>query len=152
MAIRFAQAGADVVVAARTLSELEQTAAQVRPTGRKCVVAQTDVTRSDQVNAMAQAALRELGRDRYPGQQRRRLHQGYGQAAARTDRCGLARRHGYQPDQPVLCCRAVLPQMVKQERGKIINIASGWGLRGGKRVFTYAAPRARCSSSPARWR
>jgi len=32
----------------------------------------------------------------------------------------------------------VLPQMVKQERGKIINIASGWGLRGGKRVFTYA--------------
>ena len=50
------------------------------------------------------------------------------------------------------CCRAVLTQMVKQQRGKIINIASGWGLRGGKRVSPMLAPRAPCSSSPARWR
>src|SRR5260370_646128 len=35
-------------------------------------------------------------------------------------------------------CRAVIPQMVKQNRGKIINIASGYGLRGGKHNFMYA--------------
>jgi len=36
------------------------------------------------------------------------------------------------------CCRAVITQMLKQQSGKIINIASGWGLRGGKNVFAYA--------------
>jgi NAD(P)-dependent dehydrogenase (short-subunit alcohol dehydrogenase family) len=35
-------------------------------------------------------------------------------------------------------CRAVAPQMVKQKRGKIINIASGYALRGGKHNFMYA--------------
>ncbi len=35
-------------------------------------------------------------------------------------------------------CRAVIGQMVKQNRGKIINIASGYGLRGGKHNFMYA--------------
>ncbi len=138
MAIRFAQAGADVLVAARTLSELEQTAAQVRPTGRKCLVAQTDVTHSDQVNAMAQKAIQKLGRidilvnnaGGYTKDMGKPLHE-------LTDedwRDGMDTNLTSQ----FYCCRAVLPQMVKQERGKIINISSGWGLRGGKRVFTYA--------------
>ncbi len=35
-------------------------------------------------------------------------------------------------------CRAVVAQMVKQNRGKIINIASGYGLRGGKHNYMYA--------------
>ena len=35
-------------------------------------------------------------------------------------------------------CRAVIPQMVKQKRGKIINVASGYGLRGGKHNYMYA--------------
>ena len=35
-------------------------------------------------------------------------------------------------------CRAVIPQMVKQNRGKIINVASGYGLRGGKHNYMYA--------------
>ena len=35
-------------------------------------------------------------------------------------------------------CRAVIPQMVKQGRGKIINVASGYGLRGGKHNYMYA--------------
>jgi NAD(P)-dependent dehydrogenase (short-subunit alcohol dehydrogenase family) len=32
----------------------------------------------------------------------------------------------------------VIAQMVKQGRGKIINIASGYGLRGGKHNYMYA--------------
>jgi len=138
MAVRFAQAGADVVVAARTLSELKQTAAQVQPTGRKCLIAQTDVTRSDQVNAMAQAAIKEFGRIDILINNAGGYHKGMGKRLEElTDdewREGIDTNLTGQ----FYCCRAVITQMLKQQSGKIINIASGWGLRGGKNVFAYA--------------
>src|SRR5439155_8773040 len=62
MSVKFAQAGADIVAASRTEAQLEETAAEVRKTGRKCVIVPTDVTDSQQVNAMAKTAIRELGR------------------------------------------------------------------------------------------
>src|SRR5215469_17482401 len=62
MSVKFADAGADIVAASRTQAQLEETAAEVRKTGRKCVIVPTDVTNSEQVNAMAAAAIRELGR------------------------------------------------------------------------------------------
>src|SRR5580704_10111332 len=62
MAERFANCGADVVAASRTVSQLEETAALVRKLGRKCLVAPTDVTRSDQVNNMVAAAMKEFGK------------------------------------------------------------------------------------------
>ncbi|MGB6555353.1 MAG: SDR family oxidoreductase, partial [Candidatus Binataceae bacterium] len=34
--------------------------------------------------------------------------------------------------------RAVIPAMVKRKRGKIVNLASGYGLRGGKHNYMYA--------------
>ena len=51
MALRFANCGADIVAASRTVAQLEETAAAVRKIGRKCLIAPTDVTRSEQVNA-----------------------------------------------------------------------------------------------------
>ncbi|SRR6266446_1344211 len=39
---------------------------------------------------------------------------------------------------PSSIARAVIQQMVKQNRGKIINVASGYGLRGGKHNYMYA--------------
>ncbi|HXR36605.1 MAG TPA: SDR family NAD(P)-dependent oxidoreductase [Candidatus Binataceae bacterium] len=138
MAVRFAQAGADVVAAARTLAELEQTAELVRATGRKCLIAQTDVTRSDQVNAMAAAAIKELGRIDILINNAGGYHKGMGKPLHElTDdewREGIDTNLTGQ----FYCCRAVVTQMLKQQGGKIINIASGWGLRGGKNVFAYA--------------
>ena len=138
MAVRFATAGADVVIAARTLSELEQTAAKVRATGRKCVIAQTDVTRSEQVNAMAAAAITEFGRIdilvNNAGGYTKDLGKPLDKLTDEDWREGIDTNLTSQ----FYCCRAVIPQMVKQQAGKVINIASGWGLRGGKRVFTYA--------------
>ena len=62
LARALAAAGADVVVAARAVPELEQTAAQVREYGRRALVVQTDVSRSDQVNAMVEQAVATFGR------------------------------------------------------------------------------------------
>jgi short-subunit dehydrogenase len=40
------------------------------------------------------------------------------------------------------CCHAVLPGMIAQRSGVIINLASGMGLRGSARMSTYTAAKA----------
>ena len=62
MSIKFAQSGADIVAASRTKAQLDETAEEVKKTGRKCLIVPTDVTKSEQVNAMAEAAVKEFGR------------------------------------------------------------------------------------------
>src|SRR5579859_840103 len=62
MAVRFANCGADIVAAARTVAQLDETAALVRDLGRKCLTVPTDVGQSDQCNAMVAAAIKEFGR------------------------------------------------------------------------------------------
>lgn len=40
---------------------------------------------------------------------------------------------------PFLCCRRALPSMMERRWGRIINIASVWGLRGASMESAYAA-------------
>jgi 2-dehydro-3-deoxy-D-gluconate 5-dehydrogenase len=138
MAVRFAQAGADVVAAARTLSELEQTAEMVKPTGRRCLIAQTDVTRSDQVNAMAAAAIKEFGRIDILINNAGGYHKGMGKPLHELKDEEWREGIDTNLSSQLYCCRAVITQMLQQQSGKIVNIASGWGVRGGKNVFAYA--------------
>ncbi len=42
----------------------------------------------------------------------------------------------------LLCCRAVVPQMLKQQRGKIINVASRDGLNGSAGYAAYSASKS----------
>ena len=58
----FAEAGADVVCAARTLSEVEDTASEVRRAGRRATAVRCDVTEADQLQSLVDTALREYGR------------------------------------------------------------------------------------------
>jgi NAD(P)-dependent dehydrogenase (short-subunit alcohol dehydrogenase family) len=138
MALKFAEAGADIVAASRTREKLEETAAEVRKLGRKCLVAPTDVTASAQVNAMAEAAVAEFGRIdvlvNNAGGGDEALGKRLEQITDDEWRRGLDTNLSSQ----FYGCRAVIPQMVKQNRGKIINVASGYGLRGGKHNFMYA--------------
>jgi len=61
IALVFAEAGADVAVAARTVKNIEATAEQVRELGRRGVAVECDVSDSQQVDAMVDRATRELG-------------------------------------------------------------------------------------------
>jgi NAD(P)-dependent dehydrogenase (short-subunit alcohol dehydrogenase family) len=61
-ALGFAEAGADVVLAARRTDRLENTAAQVRQRGRQGLCVTTDVSQPEQCEAMVQAAVTEFGR------------------------------------------------------------------------------------------
>jgi NAD(P)-dependent dehydrogenase (short-subunit alcohol dehydrogenase family) len=140
IALAVAEQGADVVVAARTLAELEATAAKIRSLGRRALIVQADVSCRRDVEAMVDAALAEFGRIDI-----------------------LVNNAGVQP--PVgplwendpnewlrtiqinlggvfLCCRTVVPVMIRQGGGKIINL-SGGGAAGPRASFSaYAASKA----------
>jgi 7-alpha-hydroxysteroid dehydrogenase len=62
IALGFAEAGADVVCAARTPADLEETAKGVRERGRRALAVPTDVTKTDQLERLVDATLEEFGR------------------------------------------------------------------------------------------
>jgi 7-alpha-hydroxysteroid dehydrogenase len=62
IAVAFAEAGADVVCAARTRADIEATARSVRERGRRALPVPTDVTRTSDLERLVEAALREFGR------------------------------------------------------------------------------------------
>jgi 2-deoxy-D-gluconate 3-dehydrogenase len=138
MAVRFAQAGADVVAAARTRKQLDETAEAVRATGRKCLVVPTDVTRSEQVNAMAEATVKEFGRIDILVNNAGGGEESLGKRIEQITDAEWRRGIDTNLSSQFYACRAVVPHMVRQNRGKIINVASGYGLRGGKHNYMYA--------------
>lgn len=62
IALAYAEAGADVVCAARTLEDVEKVAAEVRGMGRRALAICCDVTRSDERQALIDTAVAEMGK------------------------------------------------------------------------------------------
>jgi 7-alpha-hydroxysteroid dehydrogenase len=62
IAVGLAEAGADVVVAARTRRDLDETAALVEATGRRALVVETDVMVTEQLDRLVAATLDGFGR------------------------------------------------------------------------------------------
>ena len=62
MALAFAEAGADVVIAARTRSQLEEVAEQIGGTGRRAHIVVADLARPDDTAALAAEAVEAFGR------------------------------------------------------------------------------------------
>ena len=62
IALAFAEAGADVVCAARTAADIEATAAGVRERGRRALAVPTDVLKTPDLERLVAAALAEFGR------------------------------------------------------------------------------------------
>ncbi len=157
IALCLAEAGADVALAARTVEQLEDTAAEVRKLGRKALAVPTDVTQAAQVDALVQRTLDEFGHIDI-------LVNNAGIAPVRP----LVPMLGYQPhpipgawdfSRPTsedefdlvmdtnvrsvfLACRAVGPQLMKQAKGKVITVSSMGGLRGWDYHTLYTASKA----------
>jgi NAD(P)-dependent dehydrogenase (short-subunit alcohol dehydrogenase family) len=62
IAVRGAAAGADVVLAARTASRLEDVAAEIKELGRRALVVPTDITVQADAERLATAAIEEFGK------------------------------------------------------------------------------------------
>jgi 3-oxoacyl-[acyl-carrier protein] reductase len=129
IAVRLAQAGADVVVNHRaTAAEAERVAGQIRELGRRAVVVQADVAEPGDVGRLFGEALAALGQVDI-------LVNNAGLTAApplleisveEWDRVMAVNVRG-----PFLCTRAVLPHMIERRTGAVVTISSGAGLHGG---------------------
>jgi len=142
MALALAEAGADMVAAARTQAQINETADMVRAKGRRCLAISTDVTKATSVNAMVDATIAEFGRIDVLVNNAGGASTGWNQPVeAITDeqwRGGI----DLNITSAFYCCRAVLPHLLRQGGGKIINVTSGVGVRPMKYNYMYATAKA----------
>lgn len=143
MALAFADVGAHLVCVARSLDQLEETAALVRAKGRRALVVSTDVTDVRAVQAMAERTLAEFGRvDVLINNAGGRVATTIGKSLSDLTDDDWHSEIDLNLTSTFFCTRAVLPQMQRQQRGKILNIASGLGLRGRKDTYMYSVAKA----------
>jgi NAD(P)-dependent dehydrogenase (short-subunit alcohol dehydrogenase family) len=139
MAVRLADDGYSVVIAEYDSALASRMADRISDKGRFALAYKTDVADEHSVAAMVQFTLGNLGR---------------------ID--ALVNNAGIYPKSPIvkmskqewdsvlavnlkgafLCCKHVLPTMVAQKAGRIINIASGHAFRGGAGFSHYSASKA----------
>jgi len=137
IALAFAREGAHLVVVSRTLSEVEETAAQIGALGRCALLLQTDVSKRENVENMVKSTLQQFGR-----------------IDVLVNNAGILGPVGPLVENDVdhwmetirvnlvgtfLCCRAVLPVMIKQCKGKIINLSGGGAAYPRPRFSAYSA-------------
>jgi NAD(P)-dependent dehydrogenase (short-subunit alcohol dehydrogenase family) len=130
-----AQAGFDVVVAARHRDQIERQAAELAATGRQAKAVVCDVTSETSVQALAREAA-DLGPVAV-------LVNNAGAAASmpvvRTSLDDWNRLMAVNATGAFLCTRAFLPGMLDRKWGRVVNVASTAGLSGGKYLAAYSA-------------
>ncbi len=134
-AYAFADEGVNVAVTGRTLSELEATAEEVRRRGAEALVCQSDFTDRGQVAGIVPAVLSEFGRIDILVNNAAIIH-------PRIDLVDLPDETWYDVievnlNAAVMLTKAVIPAMVAQGSGSIINISSIGGRSGGRGRSAY---------------
>ena len=136
IALAFAAEGADVVLAARSRPDLEDTAVAAAGHGVRTLVVPTDVRRYDEVEALMGEAVTRRGR-----------------LDIVVNNSGVATVTPFADTTPeewqsILAvnltgvfhgCRAAAPHLIAQRSGKIVNIASVMGAVGLPGYALYAA-------------
>jgi NAD(P)-dependent dehydrogenase (short-subunit alcohol dehydrogenase family) len=139
IALALAEAGADLVLAARSREGLEETAATVGRHGRRALVQPADVTRWDDVERLARSALDEYGRIDVLVNNSGVVGEGPLLETSPEDwhRVVDTNLHGV-----FYGCRAFGPIMVRQGGGVVVNVASVFGAMGVPNVVSYSASKA----------
>ncbi len=143
---RFAAAGDQVVAAARTAVQLEETCEAVEREGGACMVVVCDLVRPDEVGGLIETAREALGRVDV-------LVNNAGVAVTRPideiDADSFARMQAVNVDAVFHACHAVWPIMREQGGGVIINVSSiaaydpfpGFGTYGASKAWVNAFTR-----------
>ena len=138
MAIGLAEAGADLVVVASS-ARLQETVDKIKALGRRCLGIQADLIDTKVIPQIIDATLKE-----------------YGRIDILINCAGIIRRAPaiefsekdwddvIQINQKAtfFLCQAAAREMVKQKKGKIINIASLLSFQGGIIVPSYTASKS----------
>ena len=135
-ALTFAHEGANVVLVARTVSEIEAVAEEIQKTGREALAVPTDVANKSEVQSMVQKTLERFGK-----------------VDILVNNAGVA---GTSPIPKIteelwdlnlavnlkgvfLCTQAVFSHMCEQGHGHILNVSSLAGRHPGARYGAYCA-------------
>jgi len=144
IALDFAKAGADVVVASRTLANLEKVAEEIRALGRHSLAVQTDISKKADVENLVQRTI-----DKFSVIDILVNNAGIGNIGGKNTPWLIDLPEAYW-DLMIdinlkgcyLCCQAVGKRMVEQKKGNIINIASRAAFRGQGEVLLYSISKA----------
>ena len=142
MALHLADAGADIVCAARTREQIEATAEQIRSRGRDALVMPTDVSDSAQVDALVSETLATWGDfDVFIA------NAGGGGSSAGKAVTEISDADWYDTldvnfSSAFFSARAAARHFRERGGGNIITVASGTALRGDARLIVYGAAKA----------
>lgn len=139
IALTLARAGANVVIADLVLEKAQETADEVKKLGAKALVVQVDVTNKEDVDKLLQKTLKE-----------------YSSVDILINNAGVTRdtliiRMKEEDWDFVLkvnlkgtfnCLKSAAKVMIKQRKGKIVNIASIVGFTGNVGQANYSASKA----------
>ena len=131
-----ARAGSDIILGARRELPIRETAEEVRKLGRKSMYYVVDITDPRQVQNMADMAQKEFGRVDVLINNAALLGAPLTPIWDMTDQ---EWEYGISANLTgaFYCVRALAKQMVDRGWGRIINVASQYGFRGGRNMFTY---------------
>jgi len=159
-----AEAGASVVVTARSTDQIEAVAEELRAAGHEAHAVTCDVSDEDSVAVMASRAQELLGTVDI-------VVNNAGIAPSNpVKRLSLEewnRVQGINVTGTFLVCKAAVPVMKKQRKGRILNVTSGLAERVQTGQAAYSASKAavaqfsrvhvqppparRCARTPSRW-
>lgn len=140
ISLAFAREGADLALVSRTASEVKRTAAQVEDMGRRAVAIRADVSEKEDVDKMVVQVIEQLGK-----------------VDILVNNAGVLGPIGAMVDNECehwikavminlvgtfLCCRAVLPFMIRRRMGKIINMSGGGATNPRPMFSAYSASKA----------
>lgn len=135
--LAFAREGCRLVLAGRDMAAVEEVAAQARALGAQVLQVQCDVTRSSETEALAAAAIEAYGRidilvnvagGTGP----------LGRTAWTTSRAEFDQIVELNLTGCFNTMHAVLPGMVEQRYGKIVNVGGTFGMRGRAGRMAYS--------------
>ena len=135
-ALLLAREGAAVVVAARTLADLESVAGEIEAAGGRALVVQSDISVEEQAEALVQKTIDAFGRVDIL------VNNAGTNVRAPIDKVTTPDWNmilGSNLNGTFFCTRAVIPRMQARQYGKIINVSSGAGKRGSATRAAYSA-------------
>lgn len=144
IALAYAQAGADVALAARSTDALEATAARIRAMGREAVAVTCDVTSTEQVRSCVDNVLKEFGRidvlvNNAGGPK-------FNASFLATREEGWDKVIDLNLSSVLRFCQLVGAHMVSRGSGSVINISSVATFRPSPGVAAYAAAKSAVAS------
>ena len=127
IALVLAREGANVVLTARKMDEIAAVAKKIESQGGKAMPFTADSSKKADVQAMAAATVKQFGA--IDILVNNAGIEGHPSLTMDLSEEQWDRVLGVNLKGVFLCCQAVIPQMMKQNKGRIVNIGSTAGLR-----------------------